>query len=191
MFTGKCSSVITSQLQSSNLAYRSELKTRVIKMTSLEGEYRLLGRMNVDSSNVFVQYGQGETRTVNITQGPGRQEAEFVDGLRFSIESQTPVRMNVDLKFPVEQGAVPAGMNSLCKLASKVRMKLCISLTDLRLVCVGGEQHRQSSGHARLHKPDIFSIRCRQPSISSGTRTYRCNSYERGYCVSRLFNIAR
>jgi hypothetical protein len=54
-------------------------------MTSLDGEYLLVGRKTVDTSNIFVQYGQGATRTVNVTGGAGIQEAEFVDGLRFSI----------------------------------------------------------------------------------------------------------
>jgi len=84
-------------------------------MISLDGEYRLLGRMNIDSSSVFVQFGQGETRTVNITQGPGRQETEFVDGLKFSVDSLAPFRMNVDLKFLMEPVMLPTDMKSLCE----------------------------------------------------------------------------
>jgi len=51
--------------------HRSENNTRIIKMTSMEGEYMLVGRQTVDTSNIFVQYGQGQTRTVNMTGGPG------------------------------------------------------------------------------------------------------------------------
>ncbi|ORY11159.1 hypothetical protein BCR34DRAFT_601606 [Clohesyomyces aquaticus] len=76
----------------------SENKTRIIKLTSLDGEYMLLGRRTLDPANIFVQYGQGVTRTVNITGGPGVQEAEFVDGLRFSVQSEKPFGMNVELK---------------------------------------------------------------------------------------------
>ncbi|KAK3940117.1 hypothetical protein QBC46DRAFT_354389 [Diplogelasinospora grovesii] len=97
--------------------HRSENNTRIIKMTSLDGEYMLLGRQTVDTSNIFVQYGQGETRTVNITGGAGRQEAEFIDGLRFAMVAGKTVRMNVDLKFygnmQAMQGMVPAGMEPL------------------------------------------------------------------------------
>lgn len=39
--------------------HRSENNTRIIKMTSLDGEYMLLGRNTADTSNIFVQYGQG------------------------------------------------------------------------------------------------------------------------------------
>lgn len=67
-------------------------------MTSIEGEYRLLGRTQADKANIFVQYGQGATRTVNITGGAGRQEAEFIDGLRFSVEADRPLIMNVEIK---------------------------------------------------------------------------------------------
>jgi hypothetical protein len=92
--------------------HRSENNTRIIKMTSIDGEYLLLGRRNVDTSNVFVQYGQGATRTVNITAG-GRQEAEFIDGLRFSVVAQQDMKMNVDLKDGVDPVSLPSGTKSL------------------------------------------------------------------------------
>lgn len=76
-------------------------------MTSLDGEYMLLGRRSVDNSNIFVQYGQGATRTVNITGGPGIQEAEFVDGLRFSVAATTPFNMNVDIPNGVDPTTLP------------------------------------------------------------------------------------
>lgn len=76
-------------------------------MTSLDGEYMLLGRKSVDNSNIFVQYGQGATRTVNITGGAGIQEAEFVDGLRFSVAATAPFTMNVDIPNGVDQATLP------------------------------------------------------------------------------------
>lgn len=76
-------------------------------MTSLDGEYMLLGRKSLDTSNIFVQYGQGATRTVNFTGGPGIQEAEFVDGLRFSMAATSPFAMNVDIPNGIEQAALP------------------------------------------------------------------------------------
>lgn len=83
-------------------------------MTSLEGEFMLLGRKTEDITNIFVQYGQGATRTVNITGGNATQEAEFVDGLRFSIKSAEPFTLNADIPFGVDavmpDGAVPLSM---------------------------------------------------------------------------------
>jgi hypothetical protein len=93
--------------------HRSENSTRIIKMTSLDGEYLLVGRRTVDTGNIFVQYGQGETRTVNMTGGSAIQEAEFIDGLRFSVQVETPLRMNVDLKNGINPDALPADMQSL------------------------------------------------------------------------------
>lgn len=75
----------------------------------------LLGRKSVDNSNIFVQYGQGATRTVNITGGPGIQEAEFVDGLRFSVAATTPFAMNVDIPNGVDQAALPENTIPLSK----------------------------------------------------------------------------
>jgi hypothetical protein len=85
-------------------------------MTSLDGEYMLLGRRTEDVSNIFVQYGQGATRTVNVTKGPGIQEAEYVDGLRFSIESGQDFTMNVDLKNGISKDVVPENAISLSKI---------------------------------------------------------------------------
>ncbi|KAL8412762.1 hypothetical protein RB596_009357 [Gaeumannomyces avenae] len=97
--------------------HRSENNTRIIKMTSLDGEYMLLGRQGTDITNIFVQYGQGATRTVNITGGGGREEAEFVDGLRFSMVSQSSLGMNVDLTHGVTQQSLPPGTVSLNSFA--------------------------------------------------------------------------
>lgn len=93
--------------------HRSENNTRIIKMTSLEGEYLLVGRQTVDTSNIFVQYGQGATRTVNFTGGPGIQEAEFVDGMRFSVQAETALTLNVDLKNGINPATLPAKTTSL------------------------------------------------------------------------------
>ncbi|KAJ3455791.1 hypothetical protein MRS44_017273 [Fusarium solani] len=95
----------------------SENKTRIIKMTSLDGEYMLLGRKTEDTSNIFVQYGQGATRTVNVTGGGGLQEAEFIDGLRFSIMSNKTFTMNVDIINGIPQDALPANAISLNSFA--------------------------------------------------------------------------
>ena len=94
----------------------SENKTRIIKLTSLDGEYILLGRKTVDTANIFVQYGFGATRTVNLTGGKGIQGAEFVDGLRISLESEKDMRLNIDLKNGVDEKTVPSGMWSLSML---------------------------------------------------------------------------
>ncbi|KAM4056005.1 putative paired amphipathic helix protein sin3a protein [Hirsutella rhossiliensis] len=95
----------------------SENKTRIIKMTSLDGEYMLLGRKSEDTTNIFVQYGQGATRTVNATEGDRFQEAEFVDGLRFKIKSAQSFPMNVDLANGVDKASLPENTISLNSFA--------------------------------------------------------------------------
>jgi hypothetical protein len=91
----------------------SENNTRIIKMTSLDGEYMLVGRQTVDTSNMFLQFGQGATRTFNLTGGPGIQEAEFIDGLRFSAQTDKAMMLNVDIKQGVNPGTLPANSQSL------------------------------------------------------------------------------
>ncbi|EOD51567.1 putative paired amphipathic helix protein sin3a protein [Neofusicoccum parvum UCRNP2] len=91
----------------------TENKTRIIKLTSLDGEYRLLARATADTSNIFLQYGDGATRTFNLTGGAGIQEAEFVDGLRLAVRSPRPLRLNAALASGVDPAALPAGTRSL------------------------------------------------------------------------------
>lgn len=88
-------------------------KTCVMKLTSLDGEFTLLGRRTTDTANIFVQYGQGSANTVNIAGGKGVQQAEFVDGLRLSVEAAQPLKINVDLKTSVDAASVPAGLKAL------------------------------------------------------------------------------
>ena len=83
-------------------------------MTSIDGEYRLLGHLGSETVNVYNEYGSGPAQTVNILAG-GRQDFEFVDGLRFSIMPTQNMSMNVDFFTPVTPDQVPNGMKSLCK----------------------------------------------------------------------------
>lgn len=117
--------------------HRSENNTRIIKMTSLDGEYILLGRQGADVTNIFVQYGQGATRTVNITGGGGRQEAEFVDGLRFSMVAQSNLTMNVDLTNGIAPNLLPPGMASLNSFAWTVNTSSpnAVMNTTMRVPC--------------------------------------------------------
>ncbi|KAH7391362.1 hypothetical protein BKA64DRAFT_710267 [Cadophora sp. MPI-SDFR-AT-0126] len=93
--------------------HRSENNTRIIKMTSIEGEYILVARKTVDTSNVFIQYGQGESRTANMTAGPGLQCAEFIDGMRFTVQTNVDLRMNIELKHGINPGTLPPNTASL------------------------------------------------------------------------------
>ena len=103
---------------------RTENKTRIIKLTSLDGEYILLGRQTVDTANVFVQYGFGATRTVNLSSGAGVQQAEFVDGLRLSVETEKEMRVNANLQFGIETKVLPTGSQSLCRFLPRPNLVL-------------------------------------------------------------------
>ncbi|OAA69371.1 hypothetical protein LEL_10247 [Akanthomyces lecanii RCEF 1005] len=94
--------------------HMSENKTRIVKMTSLTGEYMLLGRKSEDTANIFVQYGQGTTRTANITGSADNiQEAEFIDGLRLRFRSAKPFALNADIPFGIDAQAIPETHKSL------------------------------------------------------------------------------
>lgn len=124
-------------------------------MTSLDGEYMLLGRKSEDTSNIFVQYGQGATRTVNITGGAEKiQEAEFVDGLRFRVQSAKPFTLNADIPFGVNDKAIPEHAVPLSISFSHCLQTLGVTsvarfLTPVlssRFLCLGDKFHGVSRG---------------------------------------------
>lgn len=116
-------------------------------MTSLDGEYMLLGRKTQDTANIFVQYGQGETRTVNVTGGNGVQTAEFIDGLRFSVMSGKPFRMNVDIPYFIDQTVLPSGSKSLSKSCVQQSGASASCLNSFMPTSGGFFQHNQHSYH--------------------------------------------
>ncbi|TLD27992.1 paired amphipathic helix protein sin3a protein [Venturia nashicola] len=92
---------------------RAEFTASMGQITSLDGEYVILGREGTDTGNIFLPYGTGAQFSAKFAGGPGRQDVEFLDGLRFAVQSEFPLRMNVDLKFPVDEKDIPEGMISL------------------------------------------------------------------------------
>lgn len=117
-------------------------------MTSLDGEYMLIGRKTEDISNIFVQYGQGVTRTVNLTGGNDIQEAEFIDGLRFSIDSDHPFNMNVDIINGVAKDALPPNTASLSKKHCIDYLKLRY-LNKVRFIFMGSKHEYPYSGNRK------------------------------------------
>jgi hypothetical protein len=85
-------------------------------MTSLNGEYLLLGRKIQDTSNIFIQFGQGATRTFNTSAG-SRVAGEWIDGLRVSIQTRQDSLLNIDVKQPF----TPALANGYEPLGKTVR----------------------------------------------------------------------
>jgi hypothetical protein len=115
MRSGQSKGILNQDLANyeANHANRADFKTSMSQMTSLDGEYVILGRKGTDNGNVFIPYGEGDQFSANFTGGPGRQDAEFIDGLRFAVQSDRPLRMNVALKFPISRAELPQGMLSL------------------------------------------------------------------------------
>jgi len=83
-------------------------------MTSLAGEYRLVGREGKATGQVFQQFGSGAKSALQVLGG-GRQEYEFVDGLRMSVLSDANMTMNVDIFSQIPTNMIPKGFRSLCK----------------------------------------------------------------------------
>ena len=122
-------------------AISSENKTRIIKLVSLDGEYMLLGRQTLDTANVFIQYGFGATRTMNVTAGKGVQYAEFVDGLQISLMSEKEMGINVDLKSNVSNDVVPQRLRLLSEFATSSTLALFLVTHERDRLIFMGHKH--------------------------------------------------
>ncbi|KAJ3150078.1 hypothetical protein HDU86_006701 [Geranomyces michiganensis] len=92
--------------------HRTENKTRIINMNSYDGEYQLLARNTTDTADIFLQYGQGASRELQVIRGGALQEGLWVDGLKLSarVDGTGTVRVNADfgsIKAPLPTGFRP------------------------------------------------------------------------------------
>ncbi|KAJ3144320.1 hypothetical protein HDU89_008578 [Geranomyces variabilis] len=89
--------------------HRTENKTRIINMNSYDGEYQLLARNTTDTADIFLQYGQGASRELQVIRGGALQEGVWVDGLKLSarVDGTGTVRVNAD--FGAIKAPLPAG----------------------------------------------------------------------------------
>lgn len=71
--------------------------------------------MTVDTSRVFVQYGFGAMRTVNLTGEKRVQEGDSMEGLRMSVATEELLKVNIGLRAGVGELKMPAGMLSLSR----------------------------------------------------------------------------
>jgi len=90
------------------LIYNSTDNTvRMIKRTTLDGEYMALGRQTAVTETALTPFGSDPSTQVNIV-GTGLQENEFQDGFRTSVRAQNPMTMNVDVKDGIDSSMLSA-----------------------------------------------------------------------------------
>ena len=88
-------------------------QTRCVKLTSITGEYLLVGRVSSEMGNTFVKYGTGPENTVSLNGGVGVQEAEYMDGFRVSVQTNQTINMTVSLNQGVNPGTLGSGITCL------------------------------------------------------------------------------
>lgn len=92
---------------------RSANRTRIEKLTNVAGEYLLVGRQSNDMGNIFVSYGTEAQNTVRLNGGVGVQEAEFMDGLRVSVQTNKTIEMTAQLVDGINPGTLNDGIQPL------------------------------------------------------------------------------
>jgi hypothetical protein len=83
------------------------MTVRMIKRTTMDGEYMALGRQTVETNAVLTPFGSDGATQVAIL-GTGLQENEFQDGFRMSVRATQPMTINVDVKEGVDSGMLAA-----------------------------------------------------------------------------------
>jgi hypothetical protein len=98
----------------------TDMTVRMIKRTTLDGEYMALGRQTVETNAMLTPFGSDGSTQVAI-QGTGLQENEFQDGFRMSVRATQPMTMNVDVKEGIDTGMLAAlqGSEPVSKWKSK------------------------------------------------------------------------
>lgn len=80
---------------------------RMIKRTSMDGEYMALGRQTAVTATALTNFGSDPSTQVNIV-GTGLQENEFQDGFRTSVRATNPMTMNVNVKDGIDKSMLAA-----------------------------------------------------------------------------------
>lgn len=101
---------------------RAQNRTRIEKLTSVSGEYMLVGRQSVDMGNIFMSFGTSATDAVRFNGGVGVQECEFADGLRMSVHTNATVAMTVELVEGVNPGTLNDNITALNSFTWHVKM---------------------------------------------------------------------
>ncbi|KAJ3167447.1 hypothetical protein HDU88_002369 [Geranomyces variabilis] len=113
--------------------HRTENKTRIINMNSYDGEYQLLARNTTDTADIFLQYGQGASRELQVIRGGALQEGVWVDGLKLSarVDGTGTVRVNADfgsIKAPLPAGFRPVTTFSYVVNSSDATVKASVDI---------------------------------------------------------------
>ncbi|ETS75866.1 hypothetical protein PFICI_12810 [Pestalotiopsis fici W106-1] len=101
---------------------------RMIKMTSLDGEYMAVGRQTIETSNVLTTFNQNQQVQIS---GSGIQEVEFTDGFRMSVRASQPMTLKTDVVNGVSSSMTTGGIMPVNNFRYKVTSNLAGVATDL------------------------------------------------------------
>ncbi|KAK6220889.1 hypothetical protein LQW54_001809 [Pestalotiopsis sp. IQ-011] len=101
---------------------------RMIKMTSLDGEYMAVGRQTTETGNVLTTFNQNQQVQIS---GSGIQEVEFTDGFRMSIRASQPMTLKTDVVNGVSSSMTTGGIMPVNNFRYKVTSNLAGVATDL------------------------------------------------------------
>ena len=93
-----------------------------MKLNSIDGEYRAIGRQTPETANVLSPFGVGQAETIQIA-GAGIQELEFQDGLRMTVRTNQPMSVNTDVVNGVSSSMMEAGTQSVSKYINCLRLR--------------------------------------------------------------------
>ncbi|KAF7514506.1 hypothetical protein G7054_g15254 [Neopestalotiopsis clavispora] len=101
---------------------------RMIKMTSLDGEYMAVGRQTTETGNVLTTFNQNQQVQIS---GSGIQEVEFTDGFRMSVRASQPMTLKTDVVNGISSSMTTGGIMPVNNFRYKVTSNLAGVNTDL------------------------------------------------------------
>ncbi|KAI8816661.1 uncharacterized protein EV422DRAFT_282746 [Fimicolochytrium jonesii] len=168
--------------QTQRNVHRTENKTRIINMNSYDGEYLLLARNTTDTADIFLQYGQGASRELEIIRGGALQEGVWVDGFTLSarVDGNLAVKVNADFGT-FDQAALPAGFQAV---------------TTYTYVTNSSDPTGKTSLDVKLpFKPDFLATRKIDPvdlrvaRMDTGSKTFVVDEASQKLDVERKFAV--
>lgn len=84
----------------------------MVKQTSLDGEYMLIGRQTPETSQVLSTFGSDPAQSVQVN-GSGIQEPQFSDGFKMTVRTAQPMTVNTDVINGVSTSMLVDSSNSV------------------------------------------------------------------------------
>ncbi|KAH6697332.1 hypothetical protein F5X68DRAFT_3914 [Plectosphaerella plurivora] len=95
-------------LEESKTVNDGESNVRMVRQTTIDGEYVVVGRRTAETGQSLAAFSQDPNAAIRI-DGSGIQEVEWQDGLRMSVRASQPMAIQANVVNGVSSGMITSG----------------------------------------------------------------------------------